>query len=68
MQKQLLGSTPMAAFLYFAAMARVLIQFAHPLLEKSRIQKQMLRQAKLIKGITINDRSFTILIAPLKND
>ncbi len=36
-------------------MAKVLIQFAHPLLEKSRVQIQLLRQAKLIKGITIND-------------
>jgi glutathione-regulated potassium-efflux system ancillary protein KefG len=36
-------------------MARVLVQFAHPLLEKSRVQKQMLKQAQLVKGVTIND-------------
>jgi glutathione-regulated potassium-efflux system ancillary protein KefG len=36
-------------------MARVLVQFAHPLLEKSRVQKQMIKQAQLVKGVTIND-------------
>jgi glutathione-regulated potassium-efflux system ancillary protein KefG len=36
-------------------MAKVLVQFAHPLLEKSRVQKQMLHQARQIQGITIND-------------
>jgi glutathione-regulated potassium-efflux system ancillary protein KefG len=36
-------------------MARVLVQFAHPLLEKSRVQKQMLKQANLVKGVTLND-------------
>ena len=36
-------------------MARVLVQFAHPLLEKSRVQKQMIKQAQMVKGVTIND-------------
>lgn len=36
-------------------MARVLINFAHPALEKSRVQKQLLTTIKGIKGITIND-------------
>jgi len=36
-------------------MAKILLQFAHPLLEKSRVQKLMLKQARLIPGITIND-------------
>lgn len=36
-------------------MAKVLVQFAHPLLEKSRVQKQMLHQAKQIRGVTVND-------------
>ncbi|MBC9911162.1 NAD(P)H-dependent oxidoreductase [Chitinophaga varians] len=36
-------------------MARVLINFAHPALEKSRVHKQLLTTIKGIKGITIND-------------
>jgi glutathione-regulated potassium-efflux system ancillary protein KefG len=36
-------------------MSRVLILFAHPLLEKSRVHTELLTQAKKIEGITIND-------------
>ncbi|WP_343744527.1 NAD(P)H-dependent oxidoreductase [Chitinophaga sp.] len=36
-------------------MARVLINFAHPALEKSRVHKQLLATIRGIKGITIND-------------
>jgi glutathione-regulated potassium-efflux system ancillary protein KefG len=36
-------------------MAKILIQFAHPLLEKSRVQKQLLLKAKEVSGVTIND-------------
>ncbi|TWF44899.1 Kef-type potassium/proton antiporter accessory protein (CPA2 family) [Chitinophaga polysaccharea] len=36
-------------------MARVLINFAHPALEKSRVHAQLLRAIKTIPGITIND-------------
>ncbi|HSK11713.1 MAG TPA: NAD(P)H-dependent oxidoreductase [Phnomibacter sp.] len=36
-------------------MPKILLQFAHPLLEKSRVQREMIRQAQLAKGVTIND-------------
>jgi glutathione-regulated potassium-efflux system ancillary protein KefG len=36
-------------------MARVLINFAHPALEKSRVHTQLLRVIKKIPGITFND-------------
>lgn len=36
-------------------MPRVLIQFAHPNLEISRIHKQLLRLLQTIQGITLND-------------
>lgn len=36
-------------------MARVLINFAHPALEKSRVHQQLLTAIKGIKGITFND-------------
>jgi len=36
-------------------MAKILIQFAHPNLDKSRVQKHLIRQAASIRGITIND-------------
>jgi glutathione-regulated potassium-efflux system ancillary protein KefG len=36
-------------------MARVLILFAHPVLEKSRVQFELLTQAATVQGITIND-------------
>ncbi len=36
-------------------MAKILVQFAHPLLEKSRVQKLMIRQARLSPDVTIND-------------
>lgn len=36
-------------------MARILVLFAHPALEKSRIQLQLLKSAQKVPGITIND-------------
>ncbi len=36
-------------------MAKILVQLAHPLLEKSRVQKKMLQHAKMVKGVTFND-------------
>ncbi len=42
-------------FFYLAVMAKVLIQFAHPNLEKSRVQKYLIRQAAGVRGVTIND-------------
>ena len=36
-------------------MANILILFAHPALEKSRIQIELLHQARKIEGVTIND-------------
>lgn len=36
-------------------MSNILILFAHPLLEKSRVQNELLLQARSIKGVTIND-------------
>ncbi|HEV7330847.1 MAG TPA: NAD(P)H-dependent oxidoreductase [Flavisolibacter sp.] len=36
-------------------MANVLVLFAHPLLEKSRIHSELLKTAKLVNGVTIND-------------
>ncbi len=36
-------------------MARILIIFAHPRLEKSRVQIELLKAAKSVRGITIND-------------
>lgn len=46
---------PGCIFYYIAPMPRVLIQFAHPNLEISRIHKQLLRQLQTIQGITLND-------------
>lgn len=42
-------------FFYLAVMAKILIQFAHPNLEKSRVQKHLIRQAAGIRGVTVND-------------
>ncbi|MBS1563638.1 MAG: NAD(P)H-dependent oxidoreductase [Bacteroidetes bacterium] len=36
-------------------MARVLIQFAHPFLSKSVIQKTLLKHAHGVQGVTVND-------------
>jgi len=36
-------------------MARVLLLFAHPLLEKSRVHVELLKIAGTIKGVTVND-------------
>ena len=36
-------------------MARVLINFAHPALERSRIHSQLVRAIKNVPGITFND-------------
>lgn len=36
-------------------MARILILFAHPALEKSRIHRRLIREAHEIDGITVND-------------
>ena len=36
-------------------MAKVLILFAHPLLEKSRVHHELLHQARQVRGVTIND-------------
>lgn len=36
-------------------MARILILFAHPLLEKSNVQIELLKSAKTVQGVTIND-------------
>lgn len=36
-------------------MARVLVLFAHPLLEKSKVQVELLKQAKGVPGVTVND-------------
>lgn len=36
-------------------MANVLVLFAHPLLEKSRIHSELLKTAKSVQGVTIND-------------
>src|SRR3989337_1253390 len=36
-------------------MSSILILFAHPLLEKSRIHNQLLKQATQVQGVTIND-------------
>lgn len=36
-------------------MAKVLVLFAHPLLEKSKVQVELLKQAKTVAGITVND-------------
>jgi glutathione-regulated potassium-efflux system ancillary protein KefG len=36
-------------------MAKVLILFAHPALEKSRVQKQLIRHAREIEGVTFLD-------------
>lgn len=45
----------MAVFIYIAPMAKILVQFAHPLLEKSRIHTRMLSHLKAVPGITFND-------------
>lgn len=36
-------------------MAKVLILFAHPVLEKSRVQKQLIQGIRNIKGVTFHD-------------
>jgi glutathione-regulated potassium-efflux system ancillary protein KefG len=36
-------------------MARILVIFAHPALEKSRVQKEMVSQAQNIKGVLLHD-------------
>ncbi len=36
-------------------MAQVLILFAHPALEKSRVQQRLIREARTLPGITLND-------------
>ncbi len=36
-------------------MSRILILFAHPALEKSRVNKRLIRDAATLKNITIND-------------
>jgi glutathione-regulated potassium-efflux system ancillary protein KefG len=36
-------------------MATVLLLFAHPLLEKSRVHVELLQSAKSVQGVTIND-------------
>ncbi len=36
-------------------MARILIHFAHPALEKSRVNRRLLSEAQSIPGITVND-------------
>ncbi|HEY0039432.1 MAG TPA: NAD(P)H-dependent oxidoreductase [Flavisolibacter sp.] len=36
-------------------MAKVLILFAHPVLEKSRVQKQLIRHVQNLKGVTFHD-------------
>lgn len=36
-------------------MSKILILFAHPLYEKSRVHHELLKQARTVPGITIND-------------
>jgi glutathione-regulated potassium-efflux system ancillary protein KefG len=36
-------------------MSKVLILFAHPLLEKSRVQSELLKAAHSVHGVTVND-------------
>ena len=36
-------------------MSNILILFAHPLLEKSRVQNELLLQARSVNGVTVND-------------
>lgn len=36
-------------------MARVLILFAHPALEKSRVHRRLIREAYTVEGVTVND-------------
>jgi glutathione-regulated potassium-efflux system ancillary protein KefG len=36
-------------------MTKILIQFAHPLLEKSRVQAALLKSAKTVQGVFVND-------------
>jgi glutathione-regulated potassium-efflux system ancillary protein KefG len=36
-------------------MARILLLFAHPALEKSRVHRRMLHHARQVQGVTIND-------------
>jgi glutathione-regulated potassium-efflux system ancillary protein KefG len=36
-------------------MATVLLLFAHPLLEKSRVHSELLQSARTVRGVTIND-------------
>src|SRR4030095_7964512 len=36
-------------------MPNVLILFAHPLFEKSRVHAELIRQARNVQGVTIND-------------
>ncbi|MGZ5253255.1 MAG: NAD(P)H-dependent oxidoreductase [Flavitalea sp.] len=36
-------------------MSQILILFAHPLLEKSRVHKELMRQARSVPGVTFHD-------------
>ncbi|RYZ52212.1 MAG: NAD(P)H oxidoreductase [Sphingobacteriales bacterium] len=36
-------------------MSKVLIIFAHPLVEKSRVQSELIRHARMVSGVTVND-------------
>lgn len=36
-------------------MSSILLLFAHPLLEKSRVHSELLKNAKTIEGVTVND-------------
>jgi glutathione-regulated potassium-efflux system ancillary protein KefG len=36
-------------------MANILVLFAHPLLEKSKVQAELLKAAKTVQGVTVND-------------
>ena len=36
-------------------MANLLLLFAHPLLEKSKVQRELLKSAQAVSGITVND-------------
>jgi glutathione-regulated potassium-efflux system ancillary protein KefG len=36
-------------------MSNILLLFAHPLLEKSRVHVELLKKVNFVEGITIND-------------
>jgi glutathione-regulated potassium-efflux system ancillary protein KefG len=42
-------------FLIIQSMARILILFAHPLLEKSRVHSELIKAAQAVNGVTVND-------------